>query len=679
MKNGLLGISERGGRRPGFALLSVILALTVMTVLIVAFSTTTRLELASVRSSSDAASGFHAAEAGLNIRGELTRARFQGYVRPGGVTPDIDHSDGMCAAANQGSGDFACREFKFNNRTATTYVTEDPRNNDPDDGNRMITIPSGERFAGLNAIQYRYSVVSEAVPESDTRPEAILEMVFRARLVPLFQFAAFYDKDLEILPGADMTLGGPVHVNGDLYLNSNNGVQLHITGAITAARRQGGTGGALWRGRKNNGDCTGLVLVNDADPSTNPDPAISCPWGSVPQNILDGWNGRIETGLDGLTVPEPEEFGPGGLYWNEADVVVALDLRAGVENAEVIVPLRDVESGIDAIDPNDDLTEIVNSECLAVGTGSGERSYGIRNPSPAGVPPALPAAQRAIEWSNSFRDRRENDIGNPDAGNPAHRNAYRLMLEVDVQALMDCLHANPELFGDGPSTENGLDDTSGGGLVWYFTVLGEHSGETSSGYGVRLRNGAFLGRGNLADPQINGLTVVSDQALFIEGDYNLNGAGGSRWRPAAAIADAVHILSNGFRPQWQAHSGFPVANGAVTNAANTTVHAAFLSGTQTTGNQEGAGGQGGGYNGGLENYPTLHETWGNAVTLQYRGSFVSLDRPRHSTGAWGGHYYGPPRRDWGYDTRFNNAENLPPLSPRFVYLVQERFVREFYR
>jgi len=41
--------------------------------------------------------------------------------------------------------------------------------------------------------------------------------------------------------------------------------------------------------------------------------------------------------------------------------------------------------------------------------------------------------------------------------------------------------------------------------------------------------------------------------------------------------------------------------------------------------------------------------------------------------------YTAPNRDWDYDARFNQAQSLPPLSPRFVYLVQERFIRDFER
>jgi len=41
--------------------------------------------------------------------------------------------------------------------------------------------------------------------------------------VPLFQFAVFYNMDMEIWPGADMVLAGPVHCNGELSARSATG------------------------------------------------------------------------------------------------------------------------------------------------------------------------------------------------------------------------------------------------------------------------------------------------------------------------------------------------------------------------------------------------------------------------------------------------------------------------
>jgi hypothetical protein len=46
--------------------------------------------------------------------------------------------------------------------------------------------------------------------------------------VPLFQFAVFYNMDMEIWPGADMILAGPVHCNGELSARSSTGFTANV-------------------------------------------------------------------------------------------------------------------------------------------------------------------------------------------------------------------------------------------------------------------------------------------------------------------------------------------------------------------------------------------------------------------------------------------------------------------
>lgn len=704
--------------RHGFAVVTVLLLTVVLGALLAAMFSLTTTEIASSRVNADITSGFYAAEAGLNVRGELIRREFQGYRRPSGDSPS---GSDPCATGNVGSGDMACQTLDINNRTVTTYVLEDERNDAEDDSERMITVPPGELFAGLSAIQYRYSVFSEAVPPGEDRPEALLEMIFRVRLVPMFQFAAFYDKDLEILPGANMTLDGRVHTNGDLYLNTEGGRTLQITGQVTAAVRSGGTGGNVHRGRKNETSCNGTVRVRI--PGQNPElPCSGSSHTPVPDTTIETFQGQIRTQLDTLTVPPPAEFGFAGLYWNEADVRIGLDLRPpsggstsdGLAAARAVVLRPDLFGGQPQIDTT--LTPILET-CLAADPTS--RGYGVRphegltgNPTPRD-----PADDdvfgddvRAVEWSNSFRDRRENQ------GNDNQRTSYRLMLEVDVRGLLDCLQDNRAAFFAGRDAgQNGIDTNRNGGLVWYFTVLGPHANDASSGYGVRLRNAEVLGSSLAGAPEISGLTVVSDQAVFTSGNYNggpgrpFPSDGGAPnpadplWRPAAILADTYHTLSGRRGPQANNSTyhdnpadlpaGSMYTTDSVTanrrvlgnrQATTTTVAAALLANTDTTGGADGTGGQGGAYNGGLENYPRMHETWSNR-TLRYSGSFVSLGEPDRSTGAWpatgGGNtgVYNPPTRDFNYDLRFNDVANLPPLTPRFVYLVQERFIREFDR
>ncbi len=637
---------RRPSSRRGFVLITVLAILVVLAILAAAYFFTTQIELTTSKANADSTTGFYAAEAGLNLRGEDVRQIFQGYNRPSGSSPGITDP---CIGSNLGSGDFACRDYDISQRTVQTYVVEDAANGS---GGTSITIGPNEQFSGLNAVEYRYRVFSEAIPANDTRPEAIVEMVFRSRLVPMFQFAAFYNKDLEILPGPDMTINGRVHANGDLYLNANN--TLDITGQVTVATRQDGSGGDLYRRRKNNNDCTGTVRVDDIDSGTNPDPALSCgSSGPVPDSSLGTWNNQIQTGLGTITVPPPEQFDPGQFYWQQADLAVTLVLKSDGTPDHIMVPNRTITAGV--VTENAALTNDLLS-CPA--RDATDLAY-----SRDGTPPD-PSTVKAVDWSNSFYDNRE------DAG--------MTMLEIDMGGLLDCLHQKrATLFNDSPSTEKDIDDTSGGGLVLYFSVVGPDSKKAANDYGVRLRDGRNLSSTAPGAPAVKGVTVVSDQAAFIQGDYNVDG---SDWKPASFLTDTLNVLSNAWDQAGKDDASRTGAPWSGRGASSTEINAAFLSGTDTTGGVDGTAGQGGEYNGGLENYPRFHENW-SGKTLKYRGSFVSLGEPQHKDGLWhyGSPVYEAPDRDWGFDTRFYDAGELPPLAPRFVYLKQERFVRNFER
>src|SRR5437879_12489246 len=54
----------------------------------------------------------------------------------------------------------------------------------------------------------------------------------------MFQFASFYNGDLELVPSPNMVINGRLHTNGDLYLNSDDcgsatSRGLNILGQIT--------------------------------------------------------------------------------------------------------------------------------------------------------------------------------------------------------------------------------------------------------------------------------------------------------------------------------------------------------------------------------------------------------------------------------------------------------------
>jgi hypothetical protein len=626
--------SDRRLRERGFALISTFLVLSLLSTLLGAYLVISRIELATTKASRDTSSGFYAAEAGLNIRAETIRGIFVGYNTPSGESPDTENNP--CEGANTGTGDMVCENFNFNNRTVRTYVVDHQAGMDPP----LLPIRQG-LYQGLNAQDYIYTAHSEAL-SIDGRTEAILQLRFKSRVVPMFQFAAFYDKDLEILPGPSMNLNGPVHTNGDLYMQSDN--TLTINGQVTS-------GGTMYRGRKNDNSCR-ANSTRVYDP-TNPQHLVSvCPnRTTVTATHTNPFNGMIQFDVDTVTVPPPEILDPvaGSLYWDKADLRIVLNTDAAL-NPIITVP--GVTTGIEVRNSNQSVDAAATLALYNCSAGQANNQRSIRR-----NPAAGDNALAVVGTSYSFRNNREN------------KNIR--MLDIDLRGLLNCLHSTNWLG----TNNRTLGDTTEGGLVLYFTATGPNALSNSSPYGVRIRNGQTLQSNIGGAPSVVGLTIVSDQAVYLQGNYNSTGK-----RPAAILADSFHPLSNNFYDSTAQNFRDSTTTQSVSNrpATSTIQNVAVLSGTDTTGGQEGSAGQGGAYNGGLENYPRFHENWtGNTYT--YRGSFVSLNRPRRYSGAWvyGNPQYTAPNRNWDYDTDFNNAANLPPISPRFVYLQQELFVRDF--
>jgi hypothetical protein len=73
-----------------------------------------------------------------------------------------------------------------------------------------------------------------------------------------------------------------------------------------------------------------------------------------------------------------------------------------------------------------------------------------------------------------------------------------------------------------------------------------------------------------------------------------------------------------------------------------------------------------------------HEDW-TGTTFTFVGSLVSLHAPLHADGAIvvGAPQFVPPTLAWTFDEDLEDPLLLPPLSPKFVYLKQELFVRQF--
>ncbi len=185
----------------------------------------------------------------------------------------------------------------------------------------------------------------------------------------------------------------------------------------------------------------------------------------------------------------------------------------------------------------------------------------------------------------------------------------------------------------------------GNGIV--YVSIDEESGRHK---GIKLINGQTL-----PAP----MTLASDNAVYIQGDYNT-----VNWQPSAVIADAVNLLSN----SWD-DSQNEATPTTVQSATNTTYYVAILSGDTPNASA---------YNGGLENFPRFLENWSGGKSCTIYGSFINLFLSDNADGQWGkSNVYSPPVRDWYFEVRFLNFDQLPPGTPSVGSVLRIAFRQEF--
>lgn len=180
-----------------------------------------------------------------------------------------------------------------------------------DGGPAKKDILSSGSLAGLHALVKTFTISSTATSSTD-HSRIMLSETFEVALVPLFQFAVFYDEDLEIAPGPPMNLGGRVHTNGNLYLQAGDG--LSISGNVTVA-------GDLLHGRKGPGGVSsGDVQIRDAHGDMI-SMGMGSDWLDASQSdwydsSLGRWGGRVRDQAHGqakLSVPVADGAGPRAL------------------------------------------------------------------------------------------------------------------------------------------------------------------------------------------------------------------------------------------------------------------------------------------------------------------------------------------------------------------------------
>ena len=155
---------------------------------------------------------------------------------------------------------------------------------------------------------------------------------------PLFQYGVFYNADLEILPGPEMTVGGRVHANGNIYLNGGTVLRLatpyvHCTGEIFRepkfedAMASGTT--LLWNRTTSefvemtadncSADRLGLSRQSVYYDNFDDDPNLWVQYADAT------WGGTVMTqahGIRAVAIPSIQTMSPGGYYHENAGLVI---------------------------------------------------------------------------------------------------------------------------------------------------------------------------------------------------------------------------------------------------------------------------------------------------------------------------------------------------------------------
>jgi hypothetical protein len=95
-------------------------------------------------------------------------------------------------------------------------------------------LPVGGQYGSLRGFKNQMRILANARPHSSL--DGVVGSVYQDvefTRIPIFQFAVFYNVLLEITPGANMTITGPVHCNTNIYLSP--GATLTFNSDVTAS------------------------------------------------------------------------------------------------------------------------------------------------------------------------------------------------------------------------------------------------------------------------------------------------------------------------------------------------------------------------------------------------------------------------------------------------------------
>lgn len=471
--------------------------------------------------------------------------------------------------------------------------------------------------------QYSYfylASVDVSVPTLNGSVTAKVRRVFEKKFDEPFTFAMFYMDDLELWPATTLTMTGPVHTNANLYIGTS------FFTAPTATDTTPTSGKVTFTTSYVNGPSPNDPLHTAAAATAPNLPANQPPMTQAPY-LPYGWNLNLDASTSNNQSYHELIERPDPAAASDPIAFVRFYTQAAYR---VLID--------DSVPP--DNIKIYDSAGASVAKNNGDGKV---------INDALTVNSTGLIDQAIVQDVREGGsvrLTTVDVGAISSKSTLKMIYISDTTA------------GNATTIVNG---------VSYTTIK----------RGIRIKNGATI-------TPAAGLTLVSENPVYIQGDFNTGTAppsnngtytsnlgSGYTWKPCAIVADAINVLSNAWNDV--------TATGSRV-AASTTINAALISGNVPS--------DGTNYSGGGENFIRFLENWSGKSFTCY-GSMIQLWKSKQGTGVWTGAssvYTAPTNNKWFYDIHFAGDPNNPPsnnnpLPPGnfqlAAYLQQQRWYQVY--
>lgn len=552
------------------------------------------------------------------------------------------------------------------------------------------TVPLNSQYTGLYGLEQDCTISATATPTTGASVPATVTETLQFALIPLFQFAIFYNMNLEIAAAQSLDIKGAVYSNGGIWSGSKTITFSSTVSAVGLATNStydpfcaGYSGSGLstysLAGQPTSGNDTITMPVGSNNNPASVEAIINIPptnymlgtangfstngqlylanevdlfLTNFPYGTNVGWNTQYPVGAPMALYYQDGANSPNYLTWATNDFYLVSNSFKGVVYSTNYVPFHSpfYASGFQATNGfqfTNNITSLRFTNSTGYWTGTNFVWY---------MGYSFLTNVLFYDWREGWHN---------GAGPPKVVQAVQL----DLKAL------NIWMTNSTAGT-----DTNGGAIynnqcnstfhkshpldsIYIFNAVPL---TTTTLPAVRVVNGGMI-PSNMGS---KGFTLATAMPLYVWGDYNASNSTGSslsqnntvHTEPAALMADSVSILSD----NWQdSNTNKSTCTGGGPSAKGTTINAACLEGIVPS-NTNNAASNANGYSGGVENFLRLLENWGSGNTLYYNGSIIVMFPSQFATNCWQqtGNYYTAPNRSWAFDTNFFIGADLPPLTPK---------------